>query len=166
MNPATRLAQRIHLVRGQRVMLSGDLAELYGVEPRALTQAVRRNLARFPPDFAFFPTKQELAILKSQTVISSWGGSRSLPLAFTEHGTIMAATVLRSTRALEVSILVVRAFVQMRGMLLANAELGKRLDQLESRIGSHDRAIGDILTAIRQLTQPPDTPRRRRIGFV
>jgi hypothetical protein len=153
-------------VRGQRVLLGADLAILYGVDTKALTQAVRRNAARFPQDFAFLLTKQEFANLKSQIVTSSWGGVRKAPMAFTEHGALMAAAVLNSPRATEVSVHVVRAFVQMRNAFATHRELGNRLDELERKVGTHDRAIGQILEAIRQLTQPPETSRRRRIGFL
>jgi len=109
---------------------------------------------------------QELANLKSQIVTSSWGGIRKAPLAFTEHGALMAATILNSSRAIEMSVHVVRAFVRMRNALIAHKEIGRRLDDLESGVGTHDRAIGQILEAIRQLTQPPALPKRRRIGFL
>lgn len=160
------IATRIQSIRGQRVLLGGDLALLYGVLNKALTQAVRRNAERFPQDFAFMLTKHEFANLKSQIVTSNRGGVRKLPIAFTEHGALMAATVLRSPRAIEVSVFVVRAFVQMREALMAHKELGKRLDELERKVGTHDRAIGQILEAIRQLTQPPEPSKRRRIGFL
>jgi hypothetical protein len=110
--------------------------------------------------------KQEFAILRSQFATSSWGGRRYPPLAFTEHGAIMAASILNSARAIDVSVYVVRAFVQMRDALMVHRELGKKLDELERKVGTHDRAIGQILAAIRQLTQPPETPKRRRIGFL
>ena len=166
MQPVEKIAAHIYTLRGQRVMLGADLAMLYGVETRALTQAVRRNSARFPQDFAFVLTKQEFAILKSQIVTSSWGGIRKAPWAFTEHGALMAAAVLNSPRATEVSVHVVRAFVRMRDALATNRELAKRLDELECKVGTHDHAIGQILAAIRQLTQPPETPKRRRIDFL
>jgi hypothetical protein len=166
MQPVERIAAHIYTLRGQRVMLGADLAMLYGVETRAPTQAVRRNSARFPKDFAFVLTKQEFAILKSQFVTSSWGGVRKAPWAFTEHGALMAATVLNSPRATEISLHVVRAFVRMRAALATHRELGKRLDELERKIGTHDRAIGQILEAIRQLTHPPESPKRRRIGYL
>ena len=104
--------------------------------------------------------------MKSQFATSSWGGKRKPPRAFTEHGAIMAATVLNSPRAIEISVFVVRAFVRMREAILVHAQLGKRLDELERKVGTHDRAIGQILDAIRQLTQPPEIPQRRRIGFL
>lgn len=154
------------MARGKRVALGADLAMLYGVETKALTQAVRRNSARFPQDFAFVLTKQEFANLKSQNVTSSWGGIRKAPVAVTEHGALMAAAVLDPPRATEVSVHVVRAFVRMRDALATHRELGKRLDELERQVGTHDRAIGQILDAIRQLTVPPEAPRRGRIGFL
>ena len=166
MRPVEGIALRIVVVRGQRVLLGADLAMLYGVETKALTQAIRRNSARFPPDFAFVLTKQEFADLKSQIVTSSWGGIRKAPLASTEHGALMAAAVLNSSRATEVSVHVVRAFVRMRDALATHRELGKRLDELERKVGTHDRSIGQIFVALRQLTQPPDMPKRRRIGFL
>jgi hypothetical protein len=167
-HPVERIALRIIEIRGTRVILDTDLAELYGVETRVLLQAVRRNLERFPQDFMIPLSAQDVARLKSQSVISKppgRGGRRSLPQAFTEHGTIMAATVLSSPRAIEVSVYVVRAFVRMREAIRVHAELARRLDELERKVGTHDRAVGQILEAIRQLTQPPE-PRRRRIGFL
>jgi hypothetical protein len=166
MRPVEEITSRIIVVRGHRVLLGADLAILYGVETRALTQAVRRNSVRFPQDFAFALTKQEFADLKSQFVTSSWGGIRKAPWAFTEHGALMAAAVLSSPRATEVSVHVVRAFVRMRNALATHLELTKRLQELERKVGTHDRTIVQILEAIRQLTQPPPVSQRRRIGFL
>jgi len=160
------IAARIRMFRGTRVILDSDLAALYGVPVKRLNEQVRRNRYRFPSDFAFRVNNQELAILKSQIATSSWGGRRKPPLAFTEHGAIMAATALNSPRAIEVSLFVVRAFVQMREALVVHKEIGKRLDDLERKVGTHDRSIGYILDALRQLTAPPDAPGRRRIGFL
>ena len=159
---------RIHLVRGVRIILDSDLAKLYGVETRRLNEQVRRNRRRFPPEFSFRLNNQELVRLMSQiaTSNSGRGGVRKAPLAFTEHGAIMAATVLNSVRAIDVSVYVVQAFVQMRRAFHANAEVAKRLDQLERKLGSHDQAIVGILRALRELTSPAETPKRRRIGFV
>ena len=133
-----------------------------------IAEQVRRNADRFPPDFAFQLSDQELARLMSQFATSKpgRGGVRKRPLAFTEHGALMAASVLNSPRAIEVSVYVVRAFVHMRDALATHRELGKRLDELESKVGTHDRAIGQILQAIRQLTQPAEASKRRRIGFL
>jgi len=151
-------------------MLDADLAALYGVETRRLNEQVRRNADRFPEDFVFQVTPVEFANLKSQFATSSWGGRRKLPLAFTEHGAIMAAMVLNSPRATEVSVYVVRAFVQLRDTLVAHKELAQRLDQLEAKIQrklvTHDQAIAGILDAIRQLMAPPPAPKRRPIGFL
>jgi hypothetical protein len=163
-----RVADRILVLRGVRVILDADLASLYGVETRRLNEQVRRNRDRFPPEFMFQMTNQELASLMSQFATSKpgRGGLRKLPLVFTEHGAIMAAAILNSARAVEVSVYVVRAFVQMREALVVHKEIGKRLAELESKVGTHDRSIGHILDALRQLTAPPEPPRRRRIGFL
>jgi hypothetical protein len=168
MDALERISDRILVLRGVRVILDADLALLYGVETRRLNEQVRRNRDRFPPEFMFRMTNHELAALMSQIATSKpgRGGTRKRPLVFTEHGAIMAAAVLNSPRAVEVSVFVVRAFVQMREALSVHKEIGKRLDDLEHKVGTHDRAIGQILEALRQLTQPPDTPRRRRIGFL
>jgi len=168
MTKPDRVSDRILSLRGVRVILDADLALLYGVETRRLNEQVRRNRDRFPPEFMFQMTNQELAVLMSQFATSKpgRGGVRKPPLVFTEHGAIMAAAVLNSPRAIEVSVYVVRAFVQLREAMVLNAEIGKRLDELERKVGTHDRAIGQILEAIRQLTQPPPAPKGRRIGFL
>ena len=133
-------------------MLDADLATLYGVQTRRLNEQVRRNTERFPEDFVFQATSAEFANLKSQFATSSWGGRRKLPLAFTEHGAIMAAMVLNSPRATEVSVYVVRAFVQLRDTLIAHKELAKRLVELESRIerklSTHDQIIAGTSVGI------------------
>ena len=166
------IASRILLVRGQKVMIDADLAALYGVQTRALNQAVKRNLKRFPGDFLFQLSAAEFENWRSQIVISNPGARMALrrrPFAFTEHGALMAATVLNSARATEVSVYVVRAFVQLRDMLIAHKVLAKRLDELEARIerklSTHDHTITSILDAIRQLMTPPE-PKKRPIGFV
>jgi hypothetical protein len=159
------IAARICTIRRQRVLLGPDLATLYGVETRVLTQAVRRNSARFPADFMFSLSIHEVANLKSQIVTSSWGGARKPPLAFTEHGALMAATVLNSPRAIEVSLHVIRAFIAMRQVVRADGEIRKRLNELGRKVGTHDRSITHIIEALRQLAAPPDPPKRRRIGF-
>jgi hypothetical protein len=166
------IAGRIRVLRGQRIMLDADLAALYGVETRRLNEQVRRNLDRFPADFMFQLSHQEVAALMSQFATSKEGrgGRRKLPLAFTEHGAIMAAMVLNSSRATEVSVYVVRAFVGLRDTLVAHKELAKRLDELETRLerkfATHDQAIAGILGALRALTTPPGPARKRSIGFV
>jgi hypothetical protein len=164
------IASRVVEVRGDRVLLDEDLASLYGVETRRLNEQVRRNRRRFPRDFVFELTREEFANLKSQSATSSWGGRRKLPLAFTEHGAIMAASVLNTPRAVEVSVFVVRAFVQLRALLATNKELVRRFDQLETRINrrlaEQDGAIVEILAAIRELMAAPAPGPRRKIGFV
>lgn len=163
------IAQRILVLRGQRVILDFELAALYGVETRTLLQSVRRNAGRFPMDFMFTLANHEVTALRSQFVISKptgRGGRRYATHAFTEHGAIMAATVINSSRAIDVSLYVVRAFVSLRKTLAANKELANRLDDLERRVGTHDAAIGEILAAIRQLAAPPEPAGKRRIGFV
>lgn len=166
MPSAEQVAARILVVRGRRVILDLHLAQLYGVPTRRLNEQVRRNSNRFPPEFAFALTDQDLADLKSQIATSSWGGKRKRPLVFTEHGAVMAATVLNSRKAVETSVFVVRAFIQLRNALGAHREIRTRLDDLERKVGTHDDAIVEILQALRQLTQPAESPKRRRIGFV
>lgn len=163
-----RIAERIVTLRGLRVILDSDLAALYGVQTRRLNEQVRRNAGRFPPEFMFQLTNHELARLMSQIATSKIGrgGVRKPPLAFTEFGALMAATVLNSPEAIEVSVHVVRAFVRMREALESHKEIARQLANLERKVGTHDRAILEILQAIRQLTQPPEAPRRKRIGFV
>jgi len=157
--------KKIYLIRGQRVMLSYDLAALYGVETRVLVQAVKRNIDRFPEDFMFQLSDLEFANLKSQIVISSWGGARrSKPYAFTEQGIAMLSSVLRSKRAIEVNILIMRTFVRIREYLSTHIELARKIDQLERRVVGHDDDIKGLVVAIKQLTRPP-LPPKRRIGF-
>ena len=160
-----QLASQILEVPGVRVIVDVHLARLYGVTTKRLNEQVRRNAARFPREFAFALTQEEATFLKPQFAASSWGGMRKRPLVFTEHGALMAAGVLNSRRAIEMSVFVVRAFVHMRDAMRAHREIGRRLDQLERRAGSHDAAIREIVEALRRLTAPP-TPPRRRIGFV
>jgi len=159
------IERKIYLIRGHKVMLSTDLAELYGVEPRALVQAVKRNIERFPDDFMFQLDDEEFKILKSQIVISSWGGMRRAnPYAFTEQGVAMLSSVLRSKRAVQVNISIMRAFVKLRELLTTNKELAHKLTELERKIERHDEEIIAIFNAIRQLMTPPEKP-KRRIGF-
>ena len=152
----------IRTLREERVLLGPDLARLYGVEVRALIQAVQRNRTRFPLDFMFQLDAVEWKNLKSQFVISSWGGSRALPYAFTEQGVAMLSSVLRSQRAIAVNVEIMRAFVRMRRMVAEHADLAGRLDRLERE---YDGKFKVIFDAIRQLMLPPATPPRERIGF-
>ena len=165
--PIEMIVRSILVLRGQRVILDADLARLYGVTTGRLNQQVRRNPDRFPTDFVFDLREDEFdnLMLQNATSSSGHGGRRKLPMAFTEHGALMAASVLNSPRAVEVSVYVVRAFVRMREMLATHAELSHKLAELESRVGGHDEDISAIMEAIRQLLSPPDPP-RRRIGFL
>ena len=158
------LAGRIVVIRGQRVLLDGDLAQLYEVETRVFNQAVKRNLKRFPKDFMFQLTADEFENLISQSVTSRWGGRRKLPLAFTEHGAIMAASVLNSDLAVEMSVYVVRAFVQLRAVLLDHKALADKLAALERRVSHHDNSLAEVIEAIRALMAQPK-PAHRPIGF-
>ncbi|MGI8438394.1 MAG: ORF6N domain-containing protein [Chthoniobacterales bacterium] len=159
-----QIAHSIHFLRGQKVMLGQDLAELYGVTAGALLQAVKRNRSRFPKDFLFQLTAKEFGNLKSQFVISSWGGLRSRPFAFTEQGVAMLSSVLNSERAVKVNIAIMRAFVKLRETLETNRELAQRFAQLEKRVGQHDSEIAAIIDAIRQL-MVPGKKSTREIGF-
>jgi hypothetical protein len=157
---------KIQLIRGQKVILDTDLAALYGVSVKQLNQQIKRNSGRFPADFLFRLSRAEHENLRSQFVTSSsgYGGRRYLPYAFTEYGAIMAATVLNSERAVEMSIFVVRAFVRMREALSSNQKIVAKLGELERHLESHDSDIQQLIEAIRELMTPPE-PNRRRIGF-
>ena len=154
----------IFLIRGRRVMLDQDLARLYQVSTGALIQAVKRNMKRFPSDFMYQLTREEVANLRSQFVISSWGGRRYLPYAFTEQGVAMLSSVLKSERAIQVNVAIMRTFVRIREMLAAHKELAHKLSELERKIEKHDEAIQTIFEAIRKLTAPFEPP-KHRIGF-
>ncbi len=160
-----QLERGIHLIRGQRVMLDSDLAAIYQVTTKRLNQQLRRNRERFPEDFAFQLTAGEFASLRSQIVTSNGrGGRRYLPWVFTEHGALMLASVLNSGVAIEASVRVVRAFVRLREMISANAELSHRLGELERKMDAHDEAIAQLFAAIRRLLEPP-AAKKREIGF-
>ena len=163
--PVEMIERKIYLIRGEKVMLSLDLAELYGVEPKVLIQAVKRNIERFPEDFMFQLSNQEFANLKSQIVTSSWGGiRRANPYAFTEQGVAMLSSVLRSKQAVQVNIAIMRAFVKLREILSTNKELALKLSQLERKMEKHDEEIKLIFDAIRQL-MTPSVPKKSKIGF-
>lgn len=160
--PLARIERSILLIRRQKVILDADLAALYGVQTRALVQAVKRNIGRFPGDFMFQVSRSERRRLTSQTVISSGhGGRRTSPYAFTEQGVAMLSSVLRSDQAVQVNIAIMRTFVKLREMLVQHADLVRRLDELEARYDGEFRRVFD---AIRSLVAPPEPP-RRRIGF-
>jgi hypothetical protein len=182
-----KIVPLIHQIRGERVILDSDLAKIYGVSTKRLNEQVKRNADRFPEDFAFKLTNEELTdlrsqfatssphggrlsrkeydSLRSQTVISKGrGGRRYPPYAFTEHGTVMAANVLNSKQAVQMSVFVVRAFVKLREVLATHKELADKLTELERKIGTHDKAIVSIIATIRGLTELPK-PKPRAIGF-
>jgi hypothetical protein len=170
--PAEHIETHILFVRGHKVLLDADLAALYDVPTKVLVQAVRRNLDRFPLDFMFQLTEQEVRVLRSQIVTSNAGklehrgGRRTLPYAFSEQGVAMLSSVLRSRRAIAVNIAVMRAFVHLRAMVAANTELAKKLDELERRVADHDEAITSVVRAIRELMAPMEPTPKRRIGFI
>jgi len=167
--PIERIEGRIVLVRGRKVLLDSDLAHLFGVSTKRFNEQVRRNNARFPDDFMFRLSAAEWASLRSQfaTLKSGRGGHRKyLPHAFTEHGAIMAATILNSPRATEVSVYVVRAFVRLREFLASHKDLARRLEAHEKRLASHDQAIAGLVDTIRSLMAPTESRKRRPIGFV
>jgi hypothetical protein len=163
--PANRIESLILSIRGQRVIVDSDLARLYGVTTSRLNEQVRRNPDRFPGDFMFRLTQQELTALISQNATSKGrGGRRKLPTVFTEHGAIMAANVLNSRRAIEASVYVVRAFVRLRQIMATNLEMADKLAELDRKVTGHDEAIQSLVRAIRQLMTPQERP-RRSIGF-
>ncbi len=159
--PLKNLINKIIYLRGQKVMLDRDLAELYGVETRILNQAVTRNPERFPKDFMYQLTNKEFTILKSQFVISSWGGRRYPPFAFTEQGIAMLSSVLHSERAINVNIAIMRAFVKLRELLLTNKELNSKLQKIEAKYDKQFRVVFEVL---QQLMETPAKP-RKEIGF-
>jgi hypothetical protein len=147
-------------------MLDSDLAAIYGTSTMRLNEQFKRNRKRFPDDFAFVLTREEFTNLISQNAISrSHGGRRTLPVAFTEHGAIMLASVLNSDIAVQASVRIVRAFVRLREMVAANAQLAGKLEDLERRFDSHDEAIVNLFATLKQLLEPPEAPKRREIGF-
>ena len=153
-------------IRDQAVILDRDLAAIYGVSTSNFNKAITRNRSRFPADFCFQLEPQEVVNLKFQFgTSSSHGGRRKIPWAFTEHGAIMAATILNNPRAVAMSVYVVRAFVRLRGELMANATLEKRLAHIEKSLIVHDHALRDVYEKIRPLLLPPPEPPKRRIGF-
>jgi hypothetical protein len=174
-----KIEKRIHLIRGQKVILDRDLAFLYGVPTFRFNEAVKRNRRRFPDDFMFHLTFEECAVLTSQIAMSKpgRGGRRTLPFAFTEHGAVMAANILRSERAVQMSVFVVRAFVSMRRLLVQQGNLSLKLAKLErkltARLDGHETAITEVLQQIMRLLNPPEEPEppkeespKRKIGFL
>jgi hypothetical protein len=159
--------RRIYLIRGRKVMLSPDLAELYQVEPRSLIQACKRNAERFPKDFMFQLNRKEEGNLKSQIVISSWGGARRAPrYAFTELGVAMLSSVLSSKRAVQMNIVVMRAFVRLREVVASQKELAHKIGEIEVQQRQHTSIITAVVDEIKKLKRAPPVPPQRRIGFV
>jgi hypothetical protein len=155
------IASQIYFIRGQKVIFDSDLAQLYGVSTSRLNEQIKRNINRFPSDFMFQLTEAEFKNLISQNAISSWGGRRKLPLVFTEHGALMAASVLNSQAAIDAGIFIVRAFVKMRQMLSTYQELFNKIETLESR---YDEQFQDVFAALQELAEPASEP-RELIGF-
>src|ERR1700722_15973877 len=162
-----QIQSRILVLRPHRVLLDTALAAFYGVPTKSLNQALKRNAGRFPDDFCFRLTSEEVAILRSQIVTSSsgHGGHRYRPFAFTEHGALMAANVLNSAHAVQMSIVVVRAFFALRRMIMDHKALASKLAELDARIGAHDERLVEIVEAIRRLTTPDGPIHGRKIGF-
>jgi len=164
--PVEVIANKIFLIKGQKVMLSMDLAKLYGVEARVLMQAVKRNIERFPEDFMFQLSEEEFRNLKSQIVISSWGGARrARPYAFTEQGVAMLSSVLKSKRAVAVNISIMRVFSKLKQLALSHSELLRKVESLERKFGEHDKKIALIFEALKQLLEPPKPKKTGKIGF-
>ncbi len=164
--PVEHIAQAILLIRGQKIIIDADLAELYGVVTKRLNEQVKRNISRFPEDFMF-----QLSQAEKDEVVANCDHLNKLkfaklpPFAFTEHGALMAATVLNTPRAVEVSVYVVRAFVRLREILATSQELTAKLNELEHKVNAHDHAIADLINAMRELMRPPES-KKRPIGFV
>lgn len=162
--PVPLLERRIYVLRGQKVMLDEDLAELYGVPTKRLNEQVRRNRGRFPKDFMFRLTRAEVRNLRSQIATSSWGGRRTAPLAFTEHGVSMLSAVLNSERAVKMSVMIIRAFVKLREMLATQIQLAHRMKQIEGTQKQHGNIILLLADEIEAMKALPPSP-KRRIGF-
>jgi hypothetical protein len=168
--PVDHIEDRIFIIRGKRVLIDSDLADLYGVTTKRLNEQVKRNRERFPDDFSFRLRNQEVINLRSQYATSNTGsrmhgGRRNAPLVFTEYGAIMAASVLNTPRAVEVSLYVVRAFVKLRELSVSHKELSRKIDEVERKVKRHDQAISEFINTIRQLMEPPPGKKKRSIGF-
>ena len=155
--PIEPIASKIYLIRGIKVILDRDLAELYGVETKRLKEQVRRNIERFPEDFMFELTKKEIKNLRSQFATSSWGGARYLPMAFTEQGVAMISSILKSKRAIEVNIAIIRAFVKLREMMATHKDLKRKIESMEKK---YDEQFQIVFEAIKQLLTEEDKPKK------
>lgn len=163
--PQERIENRIFLIRGKKVMLDRDLAELYEVETKRLNEQVRRNIKRFPEDFMFQLNKKEFENLKSQNATSSWGGLRKLPLVFTEPGVAMLSSVLNSERAIHVNIQIIRTFIKLREILLTHKDLKKKIEDLEKKYEKHDSQFKIVFEAIKHLLEEKIKP-KNKVGFL
>lgn len=163
--PTEVIENKVLLMRGQKVLLDHSLAELYGVATRDLNKAVSRNMDRFPNDFMFELSREEFKNLMFQFGTSSWGGTRKLPKAFTEQGVAMLSSVLRSKRAIQVNIAIMRAFVKLREIISTHKELAQQFKELEHKVGKHDKEIQLIFEVIRKLMEPPVEKSKPKIGF-
>ena len=160
------IANKIYFIRNQKVMLDRDLATLYGIETKVLNQAVKRNMSRFPEDFMFQLTEIEFQNLKSQIVTSSWGGSRKLPSAFTEHGVLMLSSVLKSDKAIQVNIQIMRIFTKVRQMLLDTTELKIDILHIQKKLENHDKNIELVFSYLDELIEKKENePNRTTIGY-
>lgn len=162
--PDERIMSKIYLMRGQKVMIDKDLAELYEVETRRLNEQVKRNLKRFPPDFMFQLSEKEVQILMSQIATSSWGGLRKLPYAFTEHGVLMLSSVLNNDKAIEINIRIMRIFTRFRQMLIENADLRNAIEKLEKKTENNTRNIEVVFQYLDELLEKKEKP-RELIGY-
>ncbi|MCH8318048.1 MAG: ORF6N domain-containing protein [Bacteroidetes bacterium] len=164
MVPDEVIVSKIYLIRGKKVMLDKDLAELYGVETKVLKQAVKRNIDIFPEHFMFELTEKEFSNLRSQIVTSSWGGQRYLPYVFTEHGVLQLANVVRSRRAKQMSIRIIEVFVKMQEMLLTHKDLLLEMEEIRKKVSGQDKKIELIFNYLKQFIKEQEKP-RKRIGF-
>jgi len=165
--PVELIENKILLIRGKKVMLDADLAAIYGVPTRVLNQAVKRNSSRFPSDFIFQLTAREKAkVITNCDHLARLKFSKALPYAFTEHGALMAASVLNSGKAVETSVFVIRAFVRLREMISSHKALAEKLDELENRLDGHDASITEIVKALQYLMQPDGPLKKKQIGFI
>ncbi len=162
--PDELVITKIYLIREQKVMLDFDLSILYKVETKRLNEQVNRNIDRFPGDFMFRLTKREYENLRSQIATSRWGGTRYMPLAFTEQGVAMLSSVLNSPTAIAVNIQIIRVFTKMRALLLTHKDILLQLEKMEKKLGKHDEQIALVFEYLKKLLSPPQEP-RRRIGF-
>jgi len=163
--PVEIIANKILLIRGQKVMLDKDLAKLYGVTTGNLNLAVRRNAERFPEDFMFQLAKEEFQNLILQFATSRWGGARKFPYAFTEQGVAMLSSVLNSDRAIRVNISIMRVFSKLKQLALSHSELLRKVESMERKYGEHDKKIELVFVALKQLLEPPPLPPKRKMGF-